>query len=78
MVLRFFYDGFKPKRFYWEIVIILRKFLLVVVIMLGRLNGPLTQIYGFLMIVQFGILCILPCSLHYSSAGSYSAEPISL
>jgi len=55
-VLRFFYDGFKPKRYYWEIIILLRKFLLVVALILGRANGNLDQIYGFLWIVQTALL----------------------
>jgi hypothetical protein len=53
MVLRFFYDGFKPKRYYWELVIVIRKFLIVVAIIVGRSN-PLNQIYTFVWIVQAG------------------------
>jgi len=56
VVLRFFYDGFKPKRYYWEILIVLRKFLLVVALILGRASGTLDQIYGFLWIVQAALL----------------------
>jgi hypothetical protein len=54
MVLRFFYDGFKPKRFFWEIVIILRKFLITMAIIVSRTRGALFQIYGFVWIVQAG------------------------
>eukprot|EP01119_Soliformovum_irregulare_P011749 TRINITY_DN2976_c2_g1_i1.p1 TRINITY_DN2976_c2_g1~~TRINITY_DN2976_c2_g1_i1.p1 ORF type:complete len:1897 (-),score=487.17 TRINITY_DN2976_c2_g1_i1:31-5721(-) len=56
IVLRFFYDGFKEKKFYWEIVIVLRKFLLVVALIIGRRNGGLAQIYGFLWIIQAALL----------------------
>jgi len=56
MVLRFFYDGFKPKRYYWEIIILMRKFLLVVALIAGGANGNLDQIYGFLWIVQAALL----------------------
>jgi hypothetical protein len=38
MILRFFYDGFKSNRYYWEIVIVLRKFLLVMFIIIFRDN----------------------------------------
>jgi hypothetical protein len=54
-VLRFFYDGFKAKRYYWEMVIVIRKFLIVVAIIVGRSN-PLNQIYAFVWIVQAALL----------------------
>jgi hypothetical protein len=53
MVLRFFYDGFKSKRYYWEIVIMVRKFLVVVAITVGK--TPSDQIYGFIVIIQVGM-----------------------
>jgi len=52
MVVRFFYDGYKHKHFYWEIVVMLRKFLLVVVLVVG--NTLTYQLYGFVWILQAG------------------------
>ena len=54
LVLRFFYDGFKTKRYFWEIIILVRKFLVTVAIILARIRGTLYQIYGFVWIIQAG------------------------
>jgi hypothetical protein len=55
MVLRFFYDGFKLNRYYWEILILIRKFLIVVFIILFRSN-LLYQIYGMTLVVQAALV----------------------
>ena len=54
MVLRFFYDGYKPSHYYWEFIILMRKFLIVVAINIGAISGVLTQLYGFLWVIQAG------------------------
>lgn len=54
MIIRFLYDGFKHNRFYWEIVIMYRKFLITIVITLAP--TLLYQIYSMTFIVQAGIL----------------------
>jgi hypothetical protein len=53
-IVRFFYDGFKPHRYYWEILIITRKLLIVVFIIIFR-NNILHQIYGMMFVVQAGV-----------------------
>lgn len=52
-VTRFFYDGFKVNRYYWEILILIRKFLIVVFIIIFR-SILLYQIYGMTLVVQAG------------------------
>jgi len=75
MVLRFLYDGFKGNRFYWEIVIMLRKFLIVVAITIAP--TLLYQVYGMTFIVQAALL--LHLLLHpYTSGRQFRLELWSL
>ena len=54
MILRFFYDGFKNKHYFWEIVNTLRKFLIAIAIIIARIRGAVYQLYGFVWIIQAG------------------------
>eukprot|EP01114_Cavostelium_apophysatum_P016006 TRINITY_DN4487_c0_g2_i2.p1 TRINITY_DN4487_c0_g2~~TRINITY_DN4487_c0_g2_i2.p1 ORF type:complete len:1122 (-),score=253.37 TRINITY_DN4487_c0_g2_i2:85-3450(-) len=54
MVVRFFYDGYKPQYYYWEIAVVIRKFLLVVIIIVA--DGAVYQIYAFIFVVQAALL----------------------
>jgi len=56
MVLQFFFDGFKPQKYYWEITILFRKLLLSVIIIGARAAGSLVQIYSFLLVIQVSLL----------------------
>jgi hypothetical protein len=62
LVLRFFYDGFKSKQYFWEVIILFRKFLIAVFIILFRSN-ILHQVYGMMYVIQAGnrIIQIFPC-----------------
>lgn len=56
MILRFFYDGFKNKHYFWEIVNTLRKFLIAIAIIIARIRGAVYQLYGFVWIIQAALL----------------------
>jgi len=76
MILRFFYDGFKPNRYYWELAIAFRKFLLVMFIIIFR-DQILYQIYGMTIVIQIAVLFHI--LLHpYTSGRQYRLEMWSL
>jgi len=77
MVLRFLYDGFKPDRYYWEMVIVLRKFLIVVFIIILRGDQIIHQILGMTFVVQAALL-IHVLFRPYTSGRQYRLELMSL
>jgi len=76
LVLRFLYDGFKPKQYFWEVLILLRKLLIAVFIILFR-NNVLHQIYGMMYVIQAGL--VLHILFHpYTSGRQFKLETWSL
>eukprot|EP01113_Clastostelium_recurvatum_P014143 TRINITY_DN1765_c0_g1_i2.p1 TRINITY_DN1765_c0_g1~~TRINITY_DN1765_c0_g1_i2.p1 ORF type:complete len:964 (+),score=147.57 TRINITY_DN1765_c0_g1_i2:363-3254(+) len=55
VIMHFFSDGFKVKHYYWEIVILLRKFLIVVMLMVFSKNSQY-QLLGILWVIIISVL----------------------
>jgi len=53
--LNFLTTGYKAKRYYWEVVILVRKILLVVVIVYFR-SSPLSQLYAGLWVMMAALV----------------------
>eukprot|EP00003_Mantamonas_plastica_P017629 TRINITY_DN2915_c0_g2_i3.p1 TRINITY_DN2915_c0_g2~~TRINITY_DN2915_c0_g2_i3.p1 ORF type:complete len:5220 (-),score=1332.45 TRINITY_DN2915_c0_g2_i3:434-16093(-) len=71
---RFLYDGYANKRFFWEMIIMMRKMLIVTVIVFAR-RKPLMQLYGGLWLIMgslvahlYGRPFVLPMATNLESA----------
>eukprot|EP00003_Mantamonas_plastica_P017602 TRINITY_DN2912_c0_g2_i1.p1 TRINITY_DN2912_c0_g2~~TRINITY_DN2912_c0_g2_i1.p1 ORF type:complete len:301 (+),score=105.41 TRINITY_DN2912_c0_g2_i1:382-1284(+) len=73
---RFLYDGYVAKRYFWELVIMMRKLLVAAIIVFGR-SEPLTQLYAGCWMV-LGALILHLYARPFSNKKNTNLESLSL